>query len=455
MTFPSDSSCADVRVPRDRTIHLCERLKAYQTRNGKLQLLIEDNLNRDYEMGMQRDIDGRGLLGRSDAERDVTVRGGHLATSLSFPCAPLTTVIHDECLLPRQQRAATNSVSRRRRVVFAALHGDRRHDKWSLEKISKTAERDDVSRDWRADTGKSFCSVKTMIRTKLSSCGELDLLRRTAKKNEKNADTERRTRYSWLTRNINVKGNQETVVPSRLPRKVDPQLESGEYFLKHREKKAREIEYFHLDEKEETHINCEKVPDGSKNIIPRSSNDFTYLFTPRETIITLFSSFGLDRLAFSLYQEDNMTAVLQLNDTLPSTVDVNGTAFAAHFYDNDIAHTLKSNPVTMGEEAKTMSSMKMGRKHVETYSSTTGVPSSTGIISQNKEIMDSSAEEKRTGNAMTGSNVNRQLNSTKLYRSTPRAERRLRLRVFSYLIPMDEDTPPRARHYVHSSGDPY
>ncbi len=81
MTFSSDSSCSDVQVPRDRAIHLCERLEAYQTRNGKLQFLIEDNLNRDYEMGMQRDIDGRELLGRSDVEGDVTVmevvgRGG-------------------------------------------------------------------------------------------------------------------------------------------------------------------------------------------------------------------------------------------------------------------------------------------------------------------------------------------------------------------------------------------
>ncbi len=50
---------------------------------------------------------------------------------------------------------------------------------------------------------------------------------------------------------------------------------------------------------------------------------------------------------------------------------------------------------------------------VETYNSTTGVPSSTGIISQNKEITDSS-DEKRTGHAVTGSNVKRQLNSTGL-----------------------------------------
>ncbi len=66
----------------------------------------------------------------------------------------------------------------------------------------------------------------------------------------------------------------------------------------------------------------------SRHSIPKSFNDFTYLFTPRESIDTLFSSFGLDRLAFSSYQEDNVTAALQLNDTLPSTVDVNSTAFA-------------------------------------------------------------------------------------------------------------------------------
>ncbi|KAK0237139.1 hypothetical protein EDD85DRAFT_771192 [Armillaria nabsnona] len=205
-------------------------------------------------------------------------------------------------------------------------------------------------------------------------------------------------------------------------------------------------------------IHCEKVPDGSKNIIPRSFNNFTYLFTPRETIITLFSSFGLDRIAFSSYQEDDVAAVLQLNDTLPSTVDVNGTAFAAYFYDNDVAHTLKSNPVTMGEEGFGWISIewvlvrlnttysrdgtfaiysdeyvldKNGRETwigydaavclelyepyiVETYNSTTGVPSSTGIISQDKEITDSS-DEKRTGNTVTGSTIKRQLNSTELH----------------------------------------
>ncbi len=61
----------------------------------------------------------------------------------------------------------------------------------------------------------------------------------------------------------------------------------------------------------------------SHNSIPRSSNGFTYLFTPRETMKTLFSSF--DRV-FSSDLEESVTDALQLNDTFPSTVDVNGTA---------------------------------------------------------------------------------------------------------------------------------
>ncbi|KAK0237149.1 hypothetical protein EDD85DRAFT_599337 [Armillaria nabsnona] len=205
-------------------------------------------------------------------------------------------------------------------------------------------------------------------------------------------------------------------------------------------------------------IHCEKVPDGSKNIIPKSFNNFTYLFTPRESIDTLFSSFGLDRLAFSSYREDNVTAALQLNDTLPSTVDANGTAFAASFTDNGVAHTFKSNPVTIGEEGLGWISIewvlvrlnttysrdgtfatysdeyvldengtetRIGYDAavclelyepyvVETYNSTTGMPSSTGIISKNEKIVNSSPVEKRTGNAVTGSNVKRQLNSTGL-----------------------------------------
>ncbi|KAK0467718.1 uncharacterized protein EV420DRAFT_1742822 [Desarmillaria tabescens] len=206
-------------------------------------------------------------------------------------------------------------------------------------------------------------------------------------------------------------------------------------------------------------IHCEKVPDGSKNIIPRSFNNYTYLFTPRETMNTLFSSFGH---VFSSDLEHNVTDVLQKNDTLPSTVDVNGTALAAYFSDNGVAHSLKSDPVTMGDEGFGWISIewvlvrlnttyspsgtfatysdesvldangtetRIGYDAavclelyepyiVETYNSTTGVPSSTGIISQSKEIMDSSAqgapEEKRTGNAVTGPNVKRQLNSTEL-----------------------------------------
>ncbi|KAF8876304.1 hypothetical protein CPB84DRAFT_1795913 [Gymnopilus junonius] len=40
-------------------------------------------------------------------------------------------------------------------------------------------------------------------------------------------------------------------------------------------------------------INCLKIPDMSDNIIPISANNFTYLFTPRETLRLLFQGFGL------------------------------------------------------------------------------------------------------------------------------------------------------------------
>ncbi|PBK73185.1 hypothetical protein ARMSODRAFT_881019 [Armillaria solidipes] len=206
-------------------------------------------------------------------------------------------------------------------------------------------------------------------------------------------------------------------------------------------------------------IHCEKIPDGTRNIIPRSSNGFTYLFTPRETMKTLFSSFGR---VFSSGLEESVTDALQLNDTLPSTVDVNGTALTAYFSDNGVAHSFLSKPVTSGDEGFGWISIewvlvrlnttyspsgtfaaysnesvldangtetRIGYDAavclelyepyiVETYNSTTGLPSSTDVISQNKEITDSSAqgapEEKRTGKAVTGSNVKRQLNSTRL-----------------------------------------
>ncbi|KAK0494193.1 hypothetical protein EDD18DRAFT_1464335 [Armillaria luteobubalina] len=204
-------------------------------------------------------------------------------------------------------------------------------------------------------------------------------------------------------------------------------------------------------------IHCERIPDGSTNILPRSLNNFTYLFTPRETMNTLFSSFGLPNLSPGL--ETNVTDVLNPNDTVPPTVDINGTAFAASFTDNGVAHSLKSQPITMGEEGFGWISIEWvlvrlnttyalngtfathsdeymldenGKETwigydaavclelyepyiVETYNSTTGVPLSTSVIGQNKEITTGSlVEEKRTGKPVTGSNVKRQLNSTGL-----------------------------------------
>ncbi len=76
MTFSSDSSCSDVQVPRDRAIHLCERLEAYQTRNGKLQFLIEDNLNRDYA----HERNSRPLLIQAAAYSNTYLRNREITT---------------------------------------------------------------------------------------------------------------------------------------------------------------------------------------------------------------------------------------------------------------------------------------------------------------------------------------------------------------------------------------
>ncbi len=80
MSFSSDSSCVDVQDPRDRAVHLCERLEARQTRNGKLQLLIEDNLNRDYA----HERNSKPLLIQASAYSNTYLRNREIRTVWSL-----------------------------------------------------------------------------------------------------------------------------------------------------------------------------------------------------------------------------------------------------------------------------------------------------------------------------------------------------------------------------------
>ncbi|KAL0949015.1 hypothetical protein HGRIS_009111 [Hohenbuehelia grisea] len=96
-------------------------------------------------------------------------------------------------------------------------------------------------------------------------------------------------------------------------------------------------------------IHCRKIPDGERNIIPRSPNNKTYILYPRSTLRDLFVSF---RLPFPpiLDQPLNTTRYVEPGDSLPSNVDLENTSLAAYFYDNGVAHSFKSTPMSMGAE---------------------------------------------------------------------------------------------------------
>jgi hypothetical protein len=65
----------------------------------------------------------------------------------------------------------------------------------------------------------------------------------------------------------------------------------------------------------------------TRRSIPRSIAGFTYVFTPRDILRSLFSSFEMD---FPTVLEDpiNITTVLQPNDIFPSGLNADDIALA-------------------------------------------------------------------------------------------------------------------------------
>jgi len=200
--------------------------------------------------------------------------------------------------------------------------------------------------------------------------------------------------------------------------------------------------------------------EGSSSCsVTLSANNFTYIFTPRETLRSLFSSF--DKEYPTTVPPFNASSVLQLNDTLPSGLNVNETALGASFYDNGVAHSFKSDPISMGQEgfgwisiehvlvrlntsyAPNGEFLRMGdivRQDkdgnltyigydaavclelfdpwiVEAYNNTVGFPSSVRLVQPGNEVKDMNnahLKEKRMGRPLTDPSVSRQLNSSKL-----------------------------------------
>ncbi|KAJ7895968.1 hypothetical protein B0H14DRAFT_3081123 [Mycena olivaceomarginata] len=95
-------------------------------------------------------------------------------------------------------------------------------------------------------------------------------------------------------------------------------------------------------------IRCTKFSDPN-TIIPRSVAGFTYVFTPRDILRDLFSAFEMD-FPSALETPLNLTTVMRGNDTFPSGLNANDIALAALFFDNGVAHSFKSDPISMGED---------------------------------------------------------------------------------------------------------
>ncbi|KAJ7667582.1 hypothetical protein DFH06DRAFT_983175, partial [Mycena polygramma] len=133
-------------------------------------------------------------------------------------------------------------------------------------------------------------------------------------------------------------------------------------------------------------IHCAKFSNPD-TIIPRSSAGFTYVFTPRDMLRSLFASFELD---FPSVLEDpvNVTTAIQSGDVWPSALNVNDISLTALFYDNGVAHSFKSVPVSMGGDGK-------GFVSIETLLvrlNTTYTPSGTFLTHSDVAVPDGSGQ---------------------------------------------------------------
>ncbi|KAJ7499386.1 hypothetical protein FB451DRAFT_1205266 [Mycena latifolia] len=206
-------------------------------------------------------------------------------------------------------------------------------------------------------------------------------------------------------------------------------------------------------------IHCSKFADPN-TILPRSAAGFTYVFTPRDMLRSLFLSFDMD-FPSALEESINTTSVMQPGDTLPSGLIANDIALAALFYDNGVAHSFKSVPVSLGEDGKGFVSIETllvrlnttytpngtflthsdqpvpdvnGQNTfigldaavclelyepwvIETYNKSIGVPTTTRIVTKGNVIVDANPtqfEEKNIRPPLTDLALKRQLDSTNL-----------------------------------------
>ncbi|KAF9004740.1 hypothetical protein BDQ17DRAFT_1354599 [Cyathus striatus] len=205
-------------------------------------------------------------------------------------------------------------------------------------------------------------------------------------------------------------------------------------------------------------IKCARIPDGNADMIPRGNSTLTYVFVPRDTLQGLFSWFEMP-LPGVFNAPLNMSNIMAPNDTLPATTKPEDLAMSAgKFYDNGVAHSLFSSPLTMGQEGNGWVSLeavlvRMNTTYapngtflrysdqsvpdmdgnptrigydaaiclelyepwvIEVYNSTVGAPSSTRIVGKGPSIVNANSNERLIKKKLNDPNVKSKLNSTGL-----------------------------------------
>ncbi|KIY63410.1 hypothetical protein CYLTODRAFT_432999 [Cylindrobasidium torrendii FP15055 ss-10] len=212
-------------------------------------------------------------------------------------------------------------------------------------------------------------------------------------------------------------------------------------------------------------IHCDKIPDLGTNMITKGNNTagMTYLFYPIDTLQSLFDSFEME-FPSRLMQLLNVSNFLDVNDTLPIGLDITKISDVAKFYDNGVAHSMKSKPLTLNVtgyngwvsiesvlirmnttyapngvfgaySTQSIPDVDGNPTHigydaavclelfepwvVETYNATLGPPTTMGIVSKGATIVDSpsldkDAKEHRKGDSLDKSSVKTKLNVTGL-----------------------------------------
>ncbi|KAF9033113.1 hypothetical protein BJ165DRAFT_758466 [Panaeolus papilionaceus] len=97
---------------------------------------------------------------------------------------------------------------------------------------------------------------------------------------------------------------------------------------------------------------CERIPNLGDNLIVFANNSgITYLFTPRDTVRTLFGSFGLPVPAM-VDEPLNVSATMYGDDTIPDNMTVSSWMIGVPYWSNGVSNNVKSTNVSLGHDGR-------------------------------------------------------------------------------------------------------